>query len=762
MDLSEHTHTGLAGIHRSAAAGVIGGVVAHCPEGDVLGPELLQNHLDHALYGVEIHTLAIGAQGEELLLRGQTVLSAGEIDPAQLVQAGGLVAIVIVPGEDLQHGGQGGGAHDGGVLPQGVQDLEGLAAGVVLRPADLIVVGGGDEGIGDDLVIAAGTAHAPQLLLQLLGVGIAALGGLAPLEGAGDVVIAVEPGHLLGQVVHPQHIAPPGGHGDLVAVDGKVQLLQDADHLVPRHVGAQQGVDLLRLQGQDGGVGHIVQDVDDAVHHLAGTQQLHQLAGPVHGGQGVHGVQALLELGAGLGAHTQGQSALADAGAIEIGGLEHHVGSVGDDLAVLAAHDARQAHGPGVIGDDQVAGSEGVLLAVQSGELLPLLCPADDDLAALYIAIVKGVHGLAILQHHIVGDVHDVVDGAHAHAAQPLPHPLGGGGDLHVAHHAGGVAGAQVCGGGLHVQQFHQAARSSALHLRGVQAQLPAKGGGGLPGQTNDGQAVGAVGGDLKLHHMVVQTSHRLDVVPGLAVLTQDEDAVGDAVGELPLLGVEVGQGAVAVCFGVVSHQIALVEVGTYRIGADRGIADVGAGVEGAVFQRHDLQHFGAHHGAVDLVPGLDVGGNRRPGRVDGLIVAEQGGGGDGGVGEVPLIQAQLAQRAQHTVGHHTPQLALFDLLSTGQGGLVQGHGDQVAHVDVPGPGDDLHRLGLAHVQLAHPHVVRVGVALHGQDAAHHHVAYLGPQVLGDLYLRAGQGHGLGKFLIIGINSDELVEPFTA
>ena len=32
---------------------------------------------------------------------------------------------------------------------------------------------------------------------------------------------------------------------------------------------------------------------------------------------------------------------------------KHHVRGVGDDLAVLAAHNARQAHGPVLIGNDQ-------------------------------------------------------------------------------------------------------------------------------------------------------------------------------------------------------------------------------------------------------------------------------------------------------------------------------------------------------------------------------------------------------------------------
>ena len=196
--------------------------------------------------------------------------------------------------------------------------------------------------------------------------------------------------------------------------------------------------------------------------------------------------------------------------------------------------------------------------------VLALLRPADDDLAALHIAVVKGVHGLAVLQHHVVGDVHDVVDGADAHAPQPLPHPLGGGGDLHVPHHPGGVPGAP----GRRPGSPRPAARirhafGAALHHRLVEAQGLVEGGGRLPGQADDAEAVGPVGGDLKLHHMVVGVDDGLDVVAGLhTLLLEDEDAVGDAVGELRLLGVQVLQGADGVGLGVVGHQVALVEVG--------------------------------------------------------------------------------------------------------------------------------------------------------------------------------------------------------
>ena len=89
------------------------------------------------------------------------------------------------------------------------------------------------------------------------------------------------------------------------------------------------------------------------------------------------------------------------------------------------------------------------------------------------------------------------------------------------------------------------------------------KGGGHLPGQADDGEAVGPVGGDFELHHVVVGVDDGLDVVTGFhALLVEDEDAVGDAVGELRLLRPEVRQGADGSGLGVEGDQVTPVEVG--------------------------------------------------------------------------------------------------------------------------------------------------------------------------------------------------------
>ena len=374
------------------------------------------------------------------------------------------------------------------------------------------------------------------------------------------------------------------------------------------------------------------------------------------------------------------------------------------------------------------------------------------------------MHGLAIFQHDVVGDVDNVIDRAYTGGAQALPHPLGGGGDLDVFHHAGGVAGAECGIFDLHIQILHDAA-AAALHLGGVQCQRLLEGCGGLPGQTDHGQAVRAVGGDLKLHHMVVHADDGLDVVAGGDVLfVQNENAVGNAVGELLLLGVQVGQRADGAVGGVQSHHIALMQV--LQVGGQRGsaVAGVRGDGEGGITDGLHTGDLSGDHLAEDLVAGLDVGGDAGVLLVDGVIVAQNGGGLDHTIGEVVLIQSKLRHTAQHTVRGLAAQLALGDLDAAGKSGLMLGHGHQIAHMDIPGAGADLYGL-IAYVDLAHPHVVGVGVALHLRHAAHDHVGDLVSQLLEGLHLGAGNGHGLGEGLVVNvIDADignELVQPVT-
>ena len=752
MDLAQDTQQTVPAEDLGAAAGMIGGILAVLQEPDVFNPQLLQNGLHSALEGKEVHAAAVSAQGQHLGLVGEAV-GPLEVNPAQLVELGGLVAEVVVPGQDLQHGGQGGSAHDGGVLAQGVQNFQRIPQGGILGQVDLIIIGGADEGVGDDLVVPGGAAHAAQQVFRLLDIREATAGGETVGEGVGDVVVAVEPGYLLGDVGVVLHIGPPGGNMDGVALHLEVQRLQDPYHFLTGNVGAQQAVDLLRLQLHGDGIGVLGDDVHHALHHFTGAQQLHQLAGPLHGLQGVHGVQTLFIAGGSVGTHIQSGGGAVDGGAVEVGGFKQNHGGVAHNLAVGTAHDAGHADGLVLVTDAEHRGGQLPLIAVQRLNGLALPGGADDDVVALHAGEVEGVHGLAVFQHHIVGDVHDVVDGADAGVPQPFPHPRGRGLDLHVFHHPGSVPGAEVAVLNVDVHQLRNGA-AAALHFRGVQLQGTAKGGAGLPCKADNGQAVRPVGGDLKFHHMIVRADDHSHIIAGLHVLVQHEDTVGDAVGELLLLCVEILQRADGIGLGVVGHQIARMEVGAGSVGRGGGAADVQRGVVQAVGLGLTFQHLAADHGAEHLVPGLDVGGDGGLLRVQRLVVIQQGGGGDDGVGIVMLGgEAQLLQRAQHPVGHHAPELALFNFRAVGEQGLVLGHGHQIAHMDIPCAGDDLGRLRLPHVHLADPHVVAVRVLFHGQNLAHHHVFQGLIQRRDGLYLGAGEGHGLVKLPVADVGN---------
>ena len=90
------------------------------------------------------------------------------------------------------------------------------------------------------------------------------MGGGAEL-GYRDLVIAVGAAHLLRNVHHPHQVGPEGGNDDGVVLHGDFQSVQVHHHILFGNAGAQQVIDLLRLQGQLPGLGNVINDVDGAV-----------------------------------------------------------------------------------------------------------------------------------------------------------------------------------------------------------------------------------------------------------------------------------------------------------------------------------------------------------------------------------------------------------------------------------------------------------------------------------------------------------------
>jgi hypothetical protein len=168
---------------------------------------------------------------------------------------------------------------------------------------------------------------------------------------------------------------------------------------------------------------------------------------------------------------------------------------------VLATHHAGHGQSAGVVGDHQGVGAQGNFLAVQQDQLLALFGHAHAD-AAVDFGEVEGVHRLAELEHHVVGDVDGGVDAAHVAAAQALDHPQRG----RLAQVDVTDDTAQVAWAGSRGADFDRAhfvvGRAQPDYRAGDRDVVQ---GADVAGQAGQGQAVAAVRGQADLDAGVVE-----------------------------------------------------------------------------------------------------------------------------------------------------------------------------------------------------------------------------------------------------------------
>ncbi len=253
-------------------------------------------------------------------------------------------------------------------------------------------------------------------------------GSITAGQCGGHIGIAEETGNLLCHITHSVDVLTEGGcgNGQCIAVDlcGQLDSLQDRLHFLGSQGEADEIVDLLHGAGHHRGLPLYRVNVNDAAHHFAGVQLLYQLAGTVDGPLSEVRIQALLEVSGGVGSVADLSCGEADVGAVKGSRLENHGLHIVGDLRVLAAHDAGHADGTLCVADGEHGMIQLPLLLVQSLENIAVLCPLHDDLVTADQIVVIGMHRLAVLKHHIVGDVHQVVDGTNAGGGQTHLHPL--------------------------------------------------------------------------------------------------------------------------------------------------------------------------------------------------------------------------------------------------------------------------------------------------------------------------------------------------
>ena len=270
-------------------------------------------------------------------------------------------------------------------------------------------------------------------------------------------------------------------------------------------------------------------NVNQTVYHVTCAQHFNQLACAHQTRQAVFGVKTLFKACGGFGSHAVLLCGHARVGTGEASGLEYHSHGVVLNLAVQATHNACKCASLVLVCDNQHGGIQGVADIVKRYEYLTVACAAYVDCLALDLLVIKRVHGLTVLQHDVVGNVNDIVDGAHTCSAQTSAHPYGRGRDLDVLDYLCSVAIAKIGRADAYGEVVVNAVTVlCTIDVYGRNVPFKIHGSSGLACKTDHGQTVGAVGGDLKLNHGVADHFTVANILSEICfvALGQNPDAV--------------------------------------------------------------------------------------------------------------------------------------------------------------------------------------------------------------------------------------------
>ncbi len=218
-------------------------------------------------------------------------------------------------------------------------------------------------------------------------------------------------------------------------------------------------------------------------------------------GQSVVGIDAALEPVRGVRLHAQPPRGAPDRRWIEPGTFEHHIARRRGDLRLEAAHDPAESDGALRVGDDDGIGIDLAHLTIETLHRLAWFSPANDDGVPADAIEVEGVQGMAEGDHHVVGDVDNVVDRAEADRFEAPCHQWRGWLHGDVADDHSGVARA-------HLRRFDadrwRRERCQASWRRCRPDRRSSQCGGQLAGHAEVRHRINAVGGDLEIEDGVV------------------------------------------------------------------------------------------------------------------------------------------------------------------------------------------------------------------------------------------------------------------
>ena len=249
---------------------------------------------------------------------------------------------------------------------------------------------------------------------------------------------------------------------------------------------------------------HGLRNVYHSPHCLATAQFLYQLAGTIYGVLRIMGFQPLLKFTGSIGAQANPFGGFSDIGSIESRSFKQHRMHIIGDFGIFSAHNARNANFLLSIANHQHFPVQFSHLTIQCLELIPIIGTANNNFMSRNGIQIKGMHWLPIFFHHIIGNIHQVVDGANTAGCQPSLHPLGRRSYLNIFADSGAIPGTQIL-----VTHFHTDiiiyvfVISNHLHFR--RHKRFSKSCRSLPGNSQHAVAVHPIAGNFIFKHRVMK-----------------------------------------------------------------------------------------------------------------------------------------------------------------------------------------------------------------------------------------------------------------
>ena len=271
-------------------------------------------------------------------------------------------------------------------------------------------------------------------------------------------VVTNDPADLFGDVLGNSDVRSPVWRRHVIAffahIDAEAQRRQRARHLLIGIFDAHHPPQLLFRQHNDAvRLVAIWKSIKDSLRRRPAADIEDQLRRTPQRDFRKPGPQPFLETQSSFGLHIQSGRGGAIVRAVEVRRLQQHIHRGVTDLGVGPAHDTGEADRLLRVGDHQCVAGQLAVFAVQRCQMLAFDGPANDDLVVHHGVEIEGMQWLADLEHHVVSDIDDVVDGRLALFREPLLQPLRRRTKFQVLQNRGRISTTEIWIGNPHRRQ---------------------------------------------------------------------------------------------------------------------------------------------------------------------------------------------------------------------------------------------------------------------------------------------------------------------